>query len=216
LNLGCGSVWSPDDSLLACESWDDSNPDLNGIYTISPADGSGLTRVTANPLGGHDIPGAYSPNGKQIVFVRFNPTDFFGVGLFVVKTNTGQVRQITSAGASLNIGADWSPQGNEIIFSRHVTDDVQGSIWVVHSDGSGLREIHIQGLTCGGSFFDPTGFGCHAPRWSPDGKKIVFAAESQVTGVNIYTANADGSGLAQVTQDGGSDDPAWGTHPLIG
>ncbi len=217
LNVGCaGGAWSPDDTQLACESWDDSNPDLNGIYTISPVDGSGLTRVTANPLGGHDIPGAYSPNGKQIVFVRFNATDFFGIGLFVVKTNTGQLRQITSAGGSLNIGADWSPQGNEIIFSRHVTDDVAGSIWVVHPDGSGLHEIQIQGLTCGSSFVDPTGFGCHAPRWSPDGKKIIFAAESFLTGVNIYTANADGSGLAQITQDGGSDDPAWGTHPPIG
>ena len=53
-------------------------------------------------------------------------------------------------------------------------------------------------------------------RRSPDGKKIIFAAISPATGGNIYTANADGSGLTQVTHDGGDDDPACGTHPPIG
>jgi Tol biopolymer transport system component len=115
----------------------------------------------------------------------------------------------------INIGVDWSPQGNEIIFSRHVTPDVLGSIWVVHANGTGLHEIHIGGLDCGASFSDPSGVGCHGARWSPDGTKIIFAAVSPATGTrNIYTANADGTGLTQVTFDGNDDDPAWGTHSL--
>ena len=218
LNVACaGGAWSPDDAQLACESWDDAHPALNGIYAMSSANGSGLTRLTANPLGGqsHDIPGAYSPNGKQIVFVRTDANGDNGVGdLFVVKANTGQVRQIASVGGLLNVTADWSPQGNEILISRHLTPDVRGSLWVVHPDGSDLHEIQVQGLDCGSSVFSFTGFGCHAPRWSPDGKQIVFAANSRATGVNIYTVNADGSGLVQATQDGGDDDPVWGTHPL--
>ena len=60
----------------------------------------------------------------------------------------------------------------------------------------------------------------HGRSWpygfSPDGDKIIFAANSPATGRNIYTANADGSGLTQVTHDGGDDDPAWGTHPPVG
>jgi Tol biopolymer transport system component len=84
---------------------------------------------------------------------------------------------------------------------------VRGSIWVIDSDGSGLREINVQGLTCRSSGLDQAGFGCHEPRWSPDGTKIVFAGNSQLTGVNIYTINVDGSGLHQLTTDGGSDDP---------
>lgn len=129
LNLGCG-LWSPDGARLACEAWDDTTSDRNGVYTISSADGSGLTRITANPLGGHDIPGSYSPDGTRIVFTRADANGD-NVGLFVVKTNVGQVRQITPDGMILNIGADWSPQGNEIIFSRHVTPDVHGSLWVL-------------------------------------------------------------------------------------
>ena len=53
-------------------------------------------------------------------------------------------------------------------------------------------------------------------RRDEDGKKIIFADNSPTTGVNIYTVNADGSGLFQVTHDGGDDDPAWGTHPPVG
>jgi len=215
LNIGCGTgSWSPDSKRLACETWDDSNPARNGIYTISSADGSGLTRVTANPLGGHDIPGSYSPDGRRIVFLRFD-ANMNSAGLFVVKTNDGQLRQILPASMILNIGADWSPQGNEIIFSRHVTPDVLGSIWVVHANGTGLHEIHIRGLDCGASFSDPSGVGCHGARWSPDGKKIIFVAISPATGTsNIYTANANGTALTQVTFDGSDDDPAWGTHSL--
>jgi TolB protein len=219
LNVGCGTgSWSPDGKRLACETWDDSTPATaarNGIYTISSADGSGLTRITANPLGGHDVPGSYSPDGKRIVFIRYDANGN-SAGMFVVKTNDRQVRQILPASVIINGGVqeDWSPQGNEIIFQRHVTPDVFGSIWEIHANGTGLHEIHIKGLDCGASSADPNGFGCHEPRWSPDGKKIIFAANSPATGTNIYTANADGTGLTQVTFDGLGDDPAWGTHPL--
>ncbi len=218
LNVGCaGGAWSPNDAQLACESWDDSNPARNGIYTLASSDGSNLTRLTNPGFGGDDQPGAYSPERKRLVFARFDQSGD-SVGLFVIKTNGTHLRQITPPGTLIQSGndGDWSPQGNEIIFSRHVTANVRGSIWVVHADGSGLHEIHIQGLTCGGSIFKPTGFGCHEPHWSPDGKKIIFAANSPATGVNIYTANADGSGLSQVTHDGDDDDPAWGTHPPVG
>jgi Tol biopolymer transport system component len=214
LNIGCGTgSWSPDAKRLACETWDDSNPSRDGIYTISSADGSGLTRVTSNPLGGHDIPGAYSPDGGRIVFLR-SDANMNSAGMFVVKTNDGQLRQILPTSMILNIGADWSPKGDEILFSRHVTPDVLGSIWVVHANGTGLRPILIRGLDCGTSYSDPSGVGCHGARWSPDGKKIIFAAFSPAIGTNIYTANADGTGLTQVTFDGSDDDPAWGTHPL--
>jgi Tol biopolymer transport system component len=208
LNVGCGA-WSPDGTRLACETWDDSDPARNGIYTISALDGSGLTRVTSNPLGGHDLPGSYSPNGKSIVFIR---DDASGnpAGMFVVNLSDGQLRQIVRASVRLNLGADWSPQGNEIIFSRHVGAAVFGSIWMIRANGRRLHEIHIRGLGCGVSV------GCHGVGWSPDGKKIIFVGGSPARGTNIYTANANGTGLTQVTFDGNDDDPAWGTHPLAG
>ena len=41
LSVACaGGAWSPDDTQLACESWDDSRPSRNGIYIRSSSAGS--------------------------------------------------------------------------------------------------------------------------------------------------------------------------------
>jgi Tol biopolymer transport system component len=212
LNLGC-TRWSPDSTQLACEGWDDANPSRTGIWTISAADGSDATQWTTNPIGGHDIPGSYSPDGQQLVFYRSDPNGGSS-SLDVLNFNTGQVRQITPDGMILNIGADWSPDGTQIIFSRHRTRNVHGSIWVINSDGRGPRQIHIPRLPCGGANASPVSYGCHGTGWSPDGTKIIFIAGSQATGNNVYTADANGKGVTQVTHDGDNDNPSWGTHAL--
>jgi Tol biopolymer transport system component len=123
------------------------------------------------------------------------------MGLFVINTDGSGQHRITPSGLIMQVGntGDWSPRGNYIIFSRKSTAGGRGSIWTIRADGSHLRPLKVKGL--GG------GIGCHAPRWSPDGRKIVFAANSS-TASNIYVANADGTGLVQVTHDGGSDDPS--------
>jgi Tol biopolymer transport system component len=54
--------------------------------------------------------------------------------------------------------------------------------------------------------------GCHEPRWSPDGKKIVFIGAS-LQGTDVYIANVDGTHVKQVTHNGTNDDASWGAHP---
>jgi WD40-like Beta Propeller Repeat len=215
-------VWSPDAKRLACESWSDeefigemNDPTRNGIYTIRVSDGQGLTRMTSNPYG-DDVPMAYSPNGKRLVFARYDENGD-SLGLFVVKTNGTGLRQIAPAGVTC-CSAGWSPQGNNIVFSRHVTPDVHSSIWIVHFDGTGLREVPAHpAYGCGGPNSDPNAGGCFDPRWSPDGEQIVFGNGSGDLGRNVYTVRPDGSGLHQVTHgDAGqsNEQPDWGPHPL--
>src|SRR5213075_1155827 len=98
--------------------------------------GGPLTRITSALPGGADEPGSYSPDGQRIVFNRFDQSGN-SLGLFVLKLNDGQMRQITPPGTLIQSGndGDWSPQGNQIVFSRHVTADVRGSLWLVHADG---------------------------------------------------------------------------------
>jgi len=97
---------------------------------------------------------------------------------------------------------------------------MRSSVWVVHFDGSGLREIRLQAQpACGGPISDPASRGCIHPRWSPDGKQIIFSIfTADATGEveNVYTVNADGTGLTQITHGGAAvGTPDWGTHPLI-
>ena len=210
LNIGCGTgSWSPDGRRLACESWDDADTTRNGIYVMSSRDGGGLRRVTHNPLGGHDIPGAYSPTGDRIVFVRFDQ-DGGSAGIFTVRADGTGLRPVVPADVAVNIGVDWSPRGGRILFSRRVTPDVRGSLWLVRPDGTHLRPLRVSGMPCGGPLSAPDSIGCHGPRWSPDGHDITFIANSATT-ADVYVATAHGHCLHQVTHDGDADDPDWGT-----
>jgi Tol biopolymer transport system component len=212
LALYCG-VWSPDGARLACEGFGHTDPSLNGVYTLRASDGGGLQRVTSDP-NGDDCPSDYSPNGKRLVITRANETSY---GLYTVKVDGSGLRQIIS-GMDFNFcNGSWSPQGNEIVFSAHVpnAEDYHSSIWVVHSDGSGLSQLPVAG-PCGGPFADPSTFGCFNPVWSPDGQKIAFGRNVDDEQRDLYTVNADGSGLFQVTDtpDISEFNGDWGMHPL--
>jgi Tol biopolymer transport system component len=212
LALFCG-VWSPDGSRLACEGFGQTDGSLNGVYTVRSSDGGGLQRVTSDP-NGDDCPSDYSPNGNRLVITRANDTSY---ELDTVKLDGAGLKHISPDGTDFDFcSGSWSPQGNEIVFSAHVPDSDRSTIWVAQSDGSGLRQIPVPG--CGGNRSDSSSIGCSAPVWSPDGQKIAFSRHFLLPNdhFDLYTVNADGSGLSQVAntpdlQEGGS---SWGTHPI--
>jgi Tol biopolymer transport system component len=204
LGLAC-TVWSPNGKYCAAQggSMDPSvNASVEGVYRVNVNNGSAV-RLTS----GDDIPGDYSPDGSKILFGRYDPnssSNLNGLALYIMNANgTGLHKLITEIFGPVNDGS-WSPQ-NQIVFSRHVTASVPGSIWVINSDGTGLHEINVRGLDCGGIV------GCHEPQWSPDGTKIIFATNSP-QGSFVYTMNADGTGLKKIAV---GDDPVWGTHPDV-
>jgi len=208
LSLYCGP-WSRDGKSLACEGFGQTDGTLNGIYSVRASDGGGLRRITSAP-NGDDVPGSWSPDGNKLVFDRLT-TD----ALFVVNADGHGLTQITPSGFQLGFVANWSPQGNEIIFSRHATPDARSSLWVVNSDGSGLHRIDVQPASeCGGLISDPASRGCSEPVWSPDGDQIVFARGTNLDADGqIFTVNADGTGLTQVTDGPGDQSPDWGRRP---
>jgi Tol biopolymer transport system component len=211
LFLFCGT-WSPNGARLACEGFGDGG--LNGVYTIRSSDGGDLQRVTHDP-NGDDCPSDYSPNGKRLVVTRLNETTY---EIDTVKLDGSGPKRLTPEGMAFDFcSGNWSPQGNDIVFSAHVPDGFyRSSIWVVHSDGTGLRRIPVPG--CGGLRDDPASIGCQNPVWSPDGRKLMFERHFRIPNdhYDLYTVNPDGSGLYQVTDtpdldEGGGD---WGTHPV--
>jgi hypothetical protein len=179
LNLGCWA-WSSHGARLACEGWDDVHPNRTpGIFTVRSSDGVGLVRVTSNPYGGHDIPGDSSPDGTRIVFGRENPS-LHQFALFVLNVNGSNLHQVS--GWQPDFGsASWSPDGQWIL-----TDNGEGRLYMVHPDGTGRHQIAL--ATGPGSFL------AAGPKWSPDGKRIVFALRSASAGnqKDIFTAQANG------------------------
>jgi Tol biopolymer transport system component len=136
--------------------------------------------------------------------MRFGPTGDYE-GVFVMNVNGTGLKQILPPTMQANCCSfDWSPQGNDIVFSRHVTPDVHSSLWIVHSDGTGLRQVNVQpSSACGAPNADPSAEGCVQPGWSPDGTKIAFAkGHSTDVDAAIYTVNVDGTGLTKVSSGG--------------
>jgi Tol biopolymer transport system component len=104
------------------------------------------------------------------------------------------VAQVTNDPAP-DFNPAWSPDGSKIAFEsiRSGTFD----IYSIDAGGSGEQKlttdskIHVD------------------PAWSPDGSKIALAASSDGLTYEIYTMNADGSGVpVQVTHDSTLDDEA--------
>ncbi|HTG48772.1 MAG TPA: hypothetical protein VK646_14065 [Actinomycetota bacterium] len=201
LFTGC-TVWSPDAKRLACEGDGQTDPGLNGVYTIRSSDGRGLIRLTSNP-GGVDTPIDYAPDGTRIVFARTDPRRRPGSNeaLFVVEVDGSGVHRITPWGYSDDDGS-WSPDGSKIAFEH------DGSLFVVHPDGRCLTRIRlaIPADDAAGDF-----------SWSPDGSRILFLLIQDDGHEGIATANADGGDVRVVTDSPTFDSKGdWGTHPLIG
>jgi Tol biopolymer transport system component len=214
LEAFCGAAWSPDGERITCETFGVDDPSLNGIHSMRVSDGGDLTRITSVP-GGNDVAGGYSPDGSQLVFVRFEEEGAPPIGMFVINVDGSGLRQLTPPGMQLDedgFGGQWSPDGTKILVVG-ISDADRKMIFVVDAAGGDPVPLPIT-PACGGARSDPESFGCYSPTWSPDGTKILFvrskALSEDTFSESIYQVNADGSGLVQVT-DGQDDQPRWGT-----
>ena len=100
---------------------------------------------------------------------------------------------------TLTLSPDLSPDGKKVVYTSYRTaEGTIGQNLVVYSIYEG-KKVNLFG---GGTLNS-------APAWSPDSKRIAFT--SNVKGsTDLYTINADGSGLRQITFSRGIDtSPAW-------
>ena len=74
-----------------------------------------------------------------------------------------------------------------------------GGISIINADGSGRTDLLTGNMAANTN-----------PAWSPDGTKIVFTSYRDVGEYDLYTMDADGSDVAQLTNlPGGEYTPDW-------
>ncbi len=206
-----------------------SNRDGNyEIYVMNP-DGSNVARLTNNP-GAADASPTWSPDGKQIAYVRGSDPAGSGDEIYVMNADGSNVRRLTNNSVRDSWLA-WSPDGTKIAYESN--EDV----YVMNSDGSNpqrltnypahsipawspdgtkiafLRDSQTWVMNADGSnqtAFLIGGDATYPLRWSPDGDKIAFSRSLSGAGWEVFVANADLSGQVNLTNNGVYDwYPSW-------
>ena len=184
LAYGHNPAWSADGRRIAFES--------HGRIYIMRADGQDRQRV--GPVEAWAATPAWAPDGKRLAV----HTDS---GLEVVDIATGR-RSLPVGTSFANAYATWSPDGTLIAFAS----GEQNEIYVVHPDGTGLRNITNSPDRESGDL-----------DWSPDGERLTYLSQSagQICRIGYRSMRKDGTDRTDIwvaSCGSGSQLPSFVTH----
>jgi len=127
-------AWSPVGSRIAYEAKGSRGTDL---FAMTPG-GHDRVRLTQTPA--WEFTPDWSPNGKQIVFIRARRGDGPG-DIFVITASGESMTRLTDTPFDERSAA-FSPNGNRIVFSRCCFGESETSeIFVMHSDGTHVHRL---------------------------------------------------------------------------
>jgi TolB protein len=138
--------------------------------------------------------------------------------LFVSDADGSNLTQITET-FGYDAEATVSPAGDKVVFTSMRDGDLE--LYTMDLDGSNVRRITNRLGYDGGAFFSPDGqkilWRAHYPetdRETQDYKNLLAQGLIRPSALEVYIANADGSGQVQVTDNGAANfAPYW--HPSM-
>ena len=163
-NADSNASFSPDGSWIIFTSRRGGSSD---IYRAKP-DGSQLEPLVQHRA--YDDQGALSPDGETLAFV---PSRSGNADIWLLDISTRAARNLTRAPGG-DFRPSWSPDGKWLAFSsdraslkpripsRDFTIRHSTELYVIRSNGTGLRRMSLDNAFAG------------SPKWSPDGKLLVF------------------------------------------
>ncbi|HMC61026.1 MAG TPA: S9 family peptidase, partial [Candidatus Solibacter sp.] len=163
-----------------------------GAFQWSP-DGKRLAVLSRTGAGDNVAAAARKSDVRHYSHIsyKFNDTGWFDdkrSHLWVIDAVTGAGMQITSGDDWNDTDPQWSPDSTRIAFvsdrtGKEYDDGRNKDVWVIAAEGGPLTKISDHD-------FDDT-----QPRWSPDGRQIAFAGQTQRRQFpKLYTASAAGGG----------------------
>jgi Tol biopolymer transport system component len=167
------------------------------------ADGSNRAQLTTDPE--QDFDPVWSPDGAKIAFRSHRNGN---AEIYVMDADGSDQTNLTNYHNNDDWSPAWSPDGAHIAFAS-MRPEGEG-IWVMQADGSNPHPVAT-----------PPGVNDY-PSWSPDSQRIAWNCTfgrflyGRVADFEICVVNADGTGLAQLTDtEGNNKFPAWspdGSH----
>lgn len=168
--------WSPDGKQIVFARWKSLHEPIYREICLMNVDGTHIRQLTGPQKERVDFP-TFSPDGSSILFIKIEkderPNNENKKSINVLNLGNGEIVEIANVGAN---APQWSPDGKQLVFSSFPRlGKSGGNIWIMDADGHDLRELLPAPLRVGQLIIGRT-----RPKWSPDGKKILYL-ESDTT-----------------------------------